>query len=73
MYLRSDDIVLSQHSNDCILMIFSSLSPQGWPLDRSTLYTTVTKHVDPREIIEKLPSGCYVEGLFLEGAGKKTD
>jgi dynein heavy chain len=41
---------------------------KGWPLDRSTLYTTVTPHTDPDEITEKLHSGCYVSGLHLEGA-----
>ncbi|KAJ3097104.1 Dynein heavy chain 10, axonemal [Phlyctochytrium planicorne] len=41
----------------------------GWPLDRSTLYTQVTSHTDPKEIVERAPSGCYVQGLYLEGAG----
>eukprot|EP00002_Diphylleia_rotans_P017763 TRINITY_DN3442_c0_g1_i2.p1 TRINITY_DN3442_c0_g1~~TRINITY_DN3442_c0_g1_i2.p1 ORF type:complete len:3137 (-),score=716.67 TRINITY_DN3442_c0_g1_i2:70-9480(-) len=39
-----------------------------WPLDRSTLYTRVTKYTKPEEIPEKLTSGCYVTGLYLEGA-----
>ncbi|KAJ3114591.1 Dynein heavy chain 10, axonemal [Phlyctochytrium bullatum] len=41
----------------------------GWPLDRSTLYTQVTQYTDPKEITERAPSGCYVQGLYLEGAG----
>lgn len=40
-----------------------------WPLDRSTLYTQVTQYTDPKEITERLQSGCYVQGLYLEGAG----
>lgn len=39
-----------------------------WPLDRSTLYTQVTQYTDPKEITERAPSGCYVQGLYLEGA-----
>jgi len=39
-----------------------------WPLDKSTLYTKVTKMVDSADIKEKLVDGCYVEGLYLEGA-----
>lgn len=43
---------------------------KNWPLDKSTLYTTVTKFVDPAEIGNaKLEDGCYVRGLYLEGAG----
>ena len=41
---------------------------KSWPLDKSTLYTKVTKFVHKEEVGEKLESGCYVEGLFLEGA-----
>ncbi|KAJ3321068.1 Dynein heavy chain 10, axonemal [Boothiomyces sp. JEL0866] len=40
-----------------------------WPLDRSTLYTQVTNFTDPKEITERLASGCYIQGLYLEGAG----
>ena len=36
----------------------------GWPLDRSTLYTCVTKHVDPKNVLERLQSGCYVQGVL---------
>lgn len=41
---------------------------KGWALDRSTLFSKVTHFVDPKEVREKLTSGCYVQGLFLEGA-----
>ena len=40
----------------------------GWPLDRSTLYSTVTSFVDPKDVKEKPTSGCYIQGLYLEGA-----
>jgi len=41
---------------------------RGWPLDKSTLYTVVTKHTS--EVgLQALESGCYVSGLYLEGAG----
>jgi len=41
---------------------------KGWPLDKSTLYTVVTKYTSP-EGLTPLESGCYVNGLYLEGAG----
>eukprot|EP01028_Stygiella_incarcerata_P003072 TRINITY_DN1583_c0_g3_i1.p1 TRINITY_DN1583_c0_g3~~TRINITY_DN1583_c0_g3_i1.p1 ORF type:complete len:4602 (-),score=1271.77 TRINITY_DN1583_c0_g3_i1:125-13930(-) len=40
-----------------------------WPLDRSTLYTRVLTETDPSAIKEPLLDGCYVNGLYLEGAG----
>ena len=39
-----------------------------WPLDKSTLYTKVTKFRDLNEIPDRLETGCYVRGLYLEGA-----
>ena len=39
-----------------------------WPLDKSSLFTTVTKLTSLDEPPEKLEFGCYVSGLFLEGA-----
>jgi dynein heavy chain len=42
---------------------------KNWPLDKSTLYTTVTRFVDPSEVPSRLEDGCYVRGLYLEGAG----
>jgi dynein heavy chain len=39
-----------------------------WPLDKSTLYTQVTAYVDPKDITDRPQSGCYVQGLYLEGA-----
>ena len=36
-------------------------------MDKSTLYTVVTKHTSDKEL-ERLESGCYISGLYLEGA-----
>ncbi|ORZ35435.1 dynein heavy chain and region D6 of dynein motor-domain-containing protein [Catenaria anguillulae PL171] len=40
----------------------------GWSLDRSTLYTVVTEHQEPKEIQERPQLGCFIDGLYLEGA-----
>ncbi|CAH8518373.1 unnamed protein product [Schistosoma turkestanicum] len=40
----------------------------GWPLDKSALFTTVTQYTDSSEIQERAHQGCFVEGLYLEGA-----
>jgi dynein heavy chain len=39
-----------------------------WALDRTTLFSRVTKFVDPNEIVSKPVDGCYVTGLYMEGA-----
>ncbi|XP_045152663.1 dynein axonemal heavy chain 10 [Echinops telfairi] len=39
-----------------------------WPLDRSTLFTQVTKFRDTEEVNERAGQGCFVSGLYLEGA-----
>ncbi|KPJ04007.1 Dynein heavy chain 10, axonemal [Papilio xuthus] len=39
-----------------------------WPLDRSTQYTRVTKYTAVPDIEQRPDSGCYVRGLYLEGA-----
>ena len=38
-----------------------------WALDRSTLYTQVTKFEKSTEITEKPMHGAYIYGLYLEG------
>ncbi|XP_076006843.1 dynein axonemal heavy chain 10 [Genypterus blacodes] len=40
----------------------------GWPLDRSTLYTQVTKYHNEEEVNDRPGQGCFVSGLYLEGA-----
>ncbi|VVD00171.1 unnamed protein product [Leptidea sinapis] len=39
-----------------------------WPLDRSTQFTKVTSYVTVDDIEERPVTGCYVRGLYLEGA-----
>ncbi|TNJ29738.1 IAD-1alpha dynein heavy chain [Giardia muris] len=43
-----------------------------WPLDKSALFTTVTKYIQAEDVSEKLEFGCYISGLFLEGAAWDT-
>ncbi|XP_011639724.2 dynein heavy chain 10, axonemal [Pogonomyrmex barbatus] len=40
----------------------------NWPLDHSVVYTTVSKFSRPDEVEERPDQGCYVYGLYLEGA-----
>uniref|UniRef100_A0A803XMX1 Dynein axonemal heavy chain 10 n=1 Tax=Meleagris gallopavo TaxID=9103 RepID=A0A803XMX1_MELGA len=44
-----------------------------WPLDHSTLYTEVTKCRTAEDITEGPTQGCFVSGLFLEGADWDTE
>jgi dynein heavy chain len=49
-------------------LVQASCRRRGWALDKSTLYTKVTKFEKAEEVTEKLLDGTYVEGFFLEGA-----
>jgi dynein heavy chain len=49
-------------------LVQTTCRARGWPLDKSTLYTVVTKHSPGTTSLEPLESGCYVSGLYLEGA-----
>ncbi|XP_028981786.1 dynein heavy chain 10, axonemal [Diachasma alloeum] len=40
----------------------------NWPLDKSLTYTEVSKFSTTDEVEERPDQGCYVEGLYLEGA-----
>ncbi|XP_057328416.1 dynein axonemal heavy chain 10-like [Microplitis mediator] len=40
----------------------------NWPLDKSCIYTQVSKFSRVDEVEERLHQGCYVHGLYLEGA-----
>ncbi|XP_018050925.1 PREDICTED: dynein heavy chain 10, axonemal [Atta colombica] len=40
----------------------------NWPLDHSVIYTTVSKFFKPDDVEERPDEGCYVYGLYLEGA-----
>lgn len=39
-----------------------------WALDKATLYTRVTQFSHPDQVKQRPTDGCYVAGLFLEGA-----
>lgn len=41
---------------------------KGIALDKATLYTDVTQMTLPSEVKEKPEDGCYIYGLYLEGA-----
>lgn len=49
-------------------LVQSTCRAKGWPLDKSTVYTQVTPYVTVNDVSEKPKEGCYVTGLFLEGA-----
>lgn len=49
-------------------LIQTTCRAKGWPLDKSTLYTVVTKYTSVDQIQKKLEHGTYVNGLYLEGA-----
>ncbi|XP_029909103.1 dynein heavy chain 10, axonemal [Myripristis murdjan] len=49
-------------------LVQSTCRKNGWPLDRSTLYTQVTQYRSEDEVDEKPGQGCFVSGLYLEGA-----
>jgi len=50
---------------------------KGWPLDKSTMCTFVTKYKNVDDISKEkgntLMDGSYVSGLYLEGAGWNSD
>jgi len=49
-------------------LVQASCRRKKWPLDKSTLYTKVTTFVDENQVREKPVDGCYITGLYLEGA-----
>ena len=53
-------------------LVQTTCRKRGWPLDKSTLYTVVTKYSASDHVtlstLQPLESGCYVSGLYLEGA-----
>nr|XP_026696380.1 dynein heavy chain 10, axonemal isoform X1 [Ciona intestinalis]XP_026696381.1 dynein heavy chain 10, axonemal isoform X2 [Ciona intestinalis] len=49
-------------------LVQATCRKNGWPLDRSTLYTQVTQWQSAEEVTETAHQGCFVSGLYLEGA-----
>uniref|UniRef100_A0A1I8IXA8 G_PROTEIN_RECEP_F1_2 domain-containing protein n=1 Tax=Macrostomum lignano TaxID=282301 RepID=A0A1I8IXA8_9PLAT len=49
-------------------LVQATCRKNGWPLDKSTLYTTVTSGLGDEDVNEKAHQGCFVSGLYLEGA-----
>merc|ERR1719387_2793944 len=45
-------------------LVQASCRRRGWALDKSTLYTKVTKHTDAGEVKQRLLDGTYVEGIY---------
>ncbi|XP_058491324.1 dynein axonemal heavy chain 10 [Solea solea] len=49
-------------------LVQAACRKNGWPLDLSTLYTQVTQYRSEEEVSDRPGQGCYVSGLYLEGA-----
>lgn len=49
-------------------LVQTTCRSKGWALDKSTLYTIVSKERDPANITKRLEQGTLVQGMFLEGA-----
>lgn len=49
-------------------IIQTTCRKKGWPLDKVATYTIVTKIFNVDEISAKPEFGCYIQGLYLEGA-----
>ncbi|XP_031712248.1 dynein heavy chain 10, axonemal [Anarrhichthys ocellatus] len=45
----------------------------GWPLELSTLHTQVTQYRSEDEVSDGPGQGCFVSGLYLEGADWDTE
>ncbi|XP_030648846.1 dynein heavy chain 10, axonemal [Chanos chanos] len=49
-------------------LVQATCRKNGWPLDRSTLYTQVTQYSTEDQVKSSPGQGCFVSGLYLEGA-----
>ena len=49
-------------------LVQTTCRANGWPLDKSTLFTTCTTMATKQEVTSKPPEGCYTMGMYLEGA-----
>ena len=50
-------------------LVQTTCRKNNWALDKSTLYTVVTTSMRPADFPTPLEAGCYITGLYLEGAG----
>lgn len=53
-------------------LVQTTCRKKKWALDKSTLYTIVTKNQD-YEIKNAPEDGCYITGLYIEGAAWNLD
>ncbi|KAK9868729.1 hypothetical protein WJX84_008574 [Apatococcus fuscideae] len=49
-------------------LVQTACRTRGWPLDRASLTTAVTRFSDAAAVKTKPALGCYIQGLSLEGA-----
>ena len=49
-------------------LVQATCRKNGWPLDKSTLYTQVTDFETAEDVNERAHQGCFISGLYLEGA-----
>lgn len=49
-------------------LIQTTCRDKAWALDKSTMFTNVTKCRDEKEVTKRLDQGTYVQGLYIEGA-----
>uniref|UniRef100_A0A3Q0RWL2 Uncharacterized protein n=1 Tax=Amphilophus citrinellus TaxID=61819 RepID=A0A3Q0RWL2_AMPCI len=49
-------------------LVQAACRKNGWPLDLSTLYSEVTQYRSVDEVPKRPQQGCFVSGLYLEGA-----
>ncbi|KAK2902109.1 hypothetical protein Q8A73_011855 [Channa argus] len=49
-------------------LVQAACRKNGWPLERSALYTQVTQYCSEEEVSDRPGQGCFVTGLYLEGA-----
>nr|XP_046243361.1 dynein axonemal heavy chain 10 [Scatophagus argus] len=54
-------------------LVQAACRKNGWPLDLSTLYTEVTQYRSEDEVSDRPGQGCFVSGLYLEGADWDTE
>lgn len=49
-------------------LVQTTCRSKGWALDKSTLYTIVSKERDPANITKRLEHGTLVRGIYIEGS-----